>query len=199
MGTFNVRKGEIGITAIYDSSCGTCEYDDDDFFLCEDVKNEIGKISSWDDTFPYDVFYSLSDIFKIKIEAGHYNGFSIYIDSPFSIKDMGQEIKAGLFKPNININIKDLDREDVKMDTFLQYIAEEIAAGVDDNITGDAGSEDIIKDIKNIIKKYFNYLNYNIAKIGRDYNLYNLIRNGWVRTIEPFNNDMINQLKCNVL
>ena len=188
MGTFNTGKGDLGITAIYDSGCIDYDYDYDyEEELYNDVKNEIKEIPNWDNIFPYDVYHSLSDIFKIKIEPGYYDGFYLYIDSYFSINYMTEEIKSGLYKPNININ--KLDDEDIKLETFFQYIADEIASDIVD-IT-----PEMIKDIKNIVKKYFDYLNYNIAKIGKLYGLYNLVRNGWIRNIEPINDNIISKFE----
>lgn len=192
VGTFNTGKGDLGITAIYDSGCIDYDYDYDyEEDLYNDVNYEIKAIPNRDNTFPYGVYYTLSDIFKIKIEPGYYNGFSLYIDSPyFSVNDMIEEIKTGLYNPNIDI--KTIDNEDVKMEIFFQYIAEKVSGYIVDS------TPEIEKDIKNIVKEYFNYLNYNIAKIGRDYGLYNLIQNGWCRKVEPFNDNIIQHLECRV-
>lgn len=197
MGTFNTGKGDLSITAIYDSGCDDNYSYDDEEWLYDDIKMELEEIpENYNKKFSYDFYYVLDEIFNIQIKGGYYDGFYVYIDSIFSIDYMMKKIEMGLYKPNVNI--KELDNEDVKMETFFKYIAEKVFETGYDLLNQELSKKEF-KNVKKAIvaeiKDYYNYLNYNMVRVCRNYGMYNLIENWWVRKIKPLDDNIVNELK----
>lgn len=220
MGTLNTKKSDIGNTIILEDGCnennygyfdnedGTFDFEEERFEIeaaeiADFITDEVEKIQDdYNTEFTCDTTeYNLKDIFTIEIEPGYYEGFSVKIDSIYSMTIMENDIKAGLEK--IDIDTTGMDPEEARMKTYFRYIAEDIMPEWYD-INGEWLSysdvpqkelNKVQKSIEQDLERYFNYLNYKITEIGKEYGMHRLDVNWWVKETSPITDDMVNKLK----
>lgn len=208
MGTFNHLKAKIGETLVSNFYDSVIEQE-----AIEEIREKIKEVNDiYDTEFSSRICgtmcYTLDKIFFIKLTPGYYDGFSISIDSKFSIKKMEKEIDTGLFKID-EISDLYLKNDEPKMNFFYRYIAEKIMPeyidddGVMTNVfsemTDDEREEQLLIPIEKDLMKYFSYLSYKIMEIGEIYGMYNLKRNGYFPEVKKVTKKDVLYFKANFI